>query len=259
MEGFVASELGAAFNLDHALEWGSLPLVQAEPGASVDILSAYGATYLKEELLAEGLIRKAPPFARFLEVAGNLNGQMLNVASLSRDAAVSRTTVDTYLSIMVDTLLVHMLPPWRPGFKVREVAMPKLFWFDSGVARAAAGLLHEKPDRTWLGFALETLVFQELRVHNEATRKGRPIRYYRTPAGVEVDFVIETSARRQTKGAELTAIEVKLASKWDTAWNKPLEELVRSKGVHSGRLFGVYTGERPLSSALCRCFRSIHF
>ena len=246
MEGFVSSELGSAFNLEHTLAWGALPLEHAEPDAAIDILAAYGATYLREELMAEGLIRKAPPFARFLEVAGNLNGQMLNIASLSRDAAVSRSTVDTYLSIMIDTLLMHTLPPWRPGFKVREVAVPKLFWFDPGVARAAAGLLRDKPDRPWLGFALETVIFHELRVHNEAARKNRPIRYYRTPAGVEVDFVIETAARRQTKGAEVTAIEVKLASKWDGAWNKPLEELAQAKGIHASRLFGVYTGERPL-------------
>ena len=246
MEGFVSSELGEAFNLEHTLAWGALPLVQAEPGAVADILAAYVATYLKEELLAEGLIRKAPPFVRFLEVAGNLNGQMLNVSSVSRDAAVSRATIETYLGILADTLLIHMLQPWRPGFKVREVAVPKLFWFDPGVARAAAGLLRDKPDRPWLGFALETMVFHELRVHNEATRKNRPIRYYRTAAGVEVDFVVETASRRQNKGAELSAIEVKLASKWDSVWNKPLEALADAKGVHASRLFGVYTGERTL-------------
>jgi predicted AAA+ superfamily ATPase len=247
MEGFVSEELGSAYDLEWALQWGTLPLVQAEKGASKEILEAYVSTYLKEELLAEGLIRKAPPFTRFLQVAGALNGQMLNAASLSRDAAVSRSTLDTYLGILTDTLLVHLLPAWRPGFKVREASVPKLYWFDTGVARAAAGLLGQEADRPWLGHALETLIYHELRVHNEASRKNRPIRYYRTNAGVEVDFVVETAARRQSQGAELTAIEVKLSPKWDGSWNKALEGLAKSKGVHRCRKFGVYTGARVLT------------
>jgi uncharacterized protein len=246
MEGFVSAELGKDFDLGRALAWGCLPLVQAEPEAATEVLAAYVATYLREELMAEGLIRKAPPFARFLEVAGNVNAQMLNSASLSRDAAVARSTVDTYLGILGDTLLLHLLQPWRPGFKVREAAAPKLYWADPGIARAAAGLLRDEPDRTWLGGALETLVYHELRVHNEATRKQRPIRYYRTPAGVEVDFVVETSPRRQGQGASLSAIEVKLAPRWDGSWNRPLEALAQSKGVGPCKLYGVYTGPRAL-------------
>ncbi len=79
---------------------------------------------------------------------------------------------------------------------MRETSHPKFYWFDPGVARAAAGWLREPVDRLWQGTALETLVYHELRVYNEVSRRLRPLYYYRTPAGVEVDFIIET-ARRQ--------------------------------------------------------------
>ena len=95
----------------------------------------------------------------------------------------SRTTVDTYFSILTDTLLGHRLPAWRPGLKVREAAQPKFYWFDSGVARAAAGLLRDPADRLWQGYALETLIYHELRVYNEISGKQRPLSYYRTPGG----------------------------------------------------------------------------
>lgn len=117
-------------------------------------------------------------------------------------------------------------------------------WFDPGVARAAAGLLRDPAERVWLGTALETLIFHELRVHNELSRQHRPLAYYRTPAGVEVDFIVETRKRQAGKPARLVAIEVKLAEKWDTAWEKPLRDLAAQPGLKVERTFGIYTGRR---------------
>ncbi len=244
MEGFSAAELGDRFDLESALEWGTLPFVQNEPDVSTDILSAYVNTYLKEELLSEGLIRHAPPFVRFLAVAGQVNGQTLNVQNIARDAAVARSTADTYFAILVDTLIGHMLPAWRPGLKVREATQPKFYWFDPGVARAAAGLLHGPSDRLWQGSAAETLVFHELRVYNGVSRRQRPLAYYRTPAGVEVDFVIETAPRRPQSPPHVVAIEVKRAERWDRKWEKPMRSLLASPDIVVERMIGVYCGTR---------------
>ena len=49
-----------------------------------------------------------------------------------------------------------------------------------------------------------------------------PLFYYRTPAGVEVDFIIETGRRRPGSPSRVAAIEVKRAERWDRAWDKPL-------------------------------------
>jgi predicted AAA+ superfamily ATPase len=244
MEGFSAGELGGAFNLHRAMEWGSLPLVHNEPQAASDILSAFVNTYLKEEVQAEGLVRNVPPFVRFLAVAGQLNAQVVNALGVSRDASVARSTVDTYFAILCDTLLCHLLPAWRPGLKVREVVQPKLYWFDPGVARAAAGLLAQPTDHLWQGGALEALVFHELRVYGEISRKLHPVCYYRTPAGVEVDFVIETARKRPGARPHVVAIEVKRAERWDRSWEKHLRLLAASPDVVVDRMIGIYTGER---------------
>jgi len=244
MESFSAVELGKAFNLSRSLEWGLLPMVLREPKQVPDILAAYLDTHIREEIRQEGLLRNVPPFMRFMSIAGQLNGQVVNMQNIARDAAVARSTVDSYFSIIVDTLLGHFLQSWRAGVKVREAAHPKFYWFDPGVARAAAGWLHDPVDRPWEGFAMETLVYHELRVYNEVSRKQRPLHYYRTPAGVEVDFIIETSRRTSSKVPHIVAIEVKRADKWNPAWNKPIISLGSADGVKADRLIGVYTGER---------------
>jgi hypothetical protein len=136
MESFSATELGDAFELDFALDWGVLPLVLQEPEAAAHILTAYVNTYLKEELLAEGLIRKVPPFARFLAVAGQINGQVANATNIARESGVARSTVDTYFSILSDTLVGHMLPHGVQGS--RSARRPNRSFF--GLTQAWPGL-----------------------------------------------------------------------------------------------------------------------
>jgi len=245
MESFSAMELGKRYDLPFALDWGLLPFVHREQDQAADILSAYLSTHLKEEVREEGMVRRIPPFVRFLAIAGQLNGQIVNGQNIARETAVARSTVDSYFSILVDTLLGHFLPSWRAGFKVREATHPKFYWFDPGVARAAAGWLRDPVDRAWQGIALETLVFHELRVYNEVSHKHRPISYYRTSAGVEVDFIIETSRRSSTALPHIVAIEVKRADKWNRDWGKPLRSLYAQPGLKTDRLICVYTGQRP--------------
>lgn len=244
MEGFSAKELGHDFDLEAALDWGTLPFVVRNRDRKDDVLAAYLNTYLKEEIREEGLVRRVPPFVRFLAVAGQMNGQSVNLRNIARDAGVARSTAETYFSILEDTLVGHFLPAWRPRFKVREAAHPKFYWFDPGVARAAAGWLRDPTDRLWQGIALETLVFHELRVYNEASRKHRPLHYYRTAAGVEADFVIETTKRRPGESAEVVAIEVKRADTWRREFESPLRAIEKTPGIEPKKLIGVYTGTR---------------
>ena len=88
------------------------------------------------------------------------------------------------------------------------------------------------------------MIFHELRVHNELSRQQRSLADYRTPAGVEVDFIIETRKRQSNQPAHVVAIEVKLAEKWDRSWEKPMRDLAAQPGLKVDRAFGVYTGTR---------------
>ena len=244
MAGFSSAELGKRYDLQAALEWGSLPLVLRDPGNAADTLSAYVNTYLKEEIREEGLVRSIPPFVRFLAVAGQLNGQTINAANIAREAGVPRSSVDGYFSILTDTLLGHFLPAYTPGLKVRERTHPKFYWFDPGVARAAAGMLRDPVDRLWQGMALETLIFHELRIHNEVSQRCRPIAHYRTAAGVEIDFLVETRKRTAGAAARVVCIEVKRSERWDRGWEGPMRDFAGQGGVAVERMIGVYAGPR---------------
>ena len=72
----------------------------------------------------------------------------------------------------------------------------------------------------------------------------RPLYYYRTPAGVEVDFIIETARRQTSELPHAVAVEVKRSDKWDRTWEKPLRSLLNTPSLKIDRLIGVYCGSR---------------
>lgn len=242
MDPFSFAEIAKVFNLRERLEYGCLPLVVNKPGLGRDILKTYVGSYLKEEIQEEGHVRKIKPFVRFLEVAALLNAQQVNGTNIAREAGIPRPSIEGYFSILVDTLIGYLLPAYQPRAKVKEQSHPKFYWFDCGVARAAAGLIDEVPESEWLGRSLETLVFHELRVRNHTAGLERALFYYRVQSGVEIDFIIELKKATLAQTAHVTLIEVKNSKKWDPRWSTPMLNLKASGKVRVQKMFGVYLG-----------------
>jgi predicted AAA+ superfamily ATPase len=238
-----AAELGFDFATDQVLQQGLLPQVRAEPGFAVDVLDAYVANYLREEIQQEALVRRLDAFARFLEVAALMNGQIVNTAGIARDAAVARPTVQGYFATLIDTLIGCWLPAWQRRAKVKEVASPKFYLFDPGVARALAGRLREPLDAAERGFLLETWVLHELRTAMARHNVGGKLCYWRTPSGSEVDFV-------WTRGARAVGVEVKAAPVWRREFGGPLQGLLAERILTAG--FGVYLGDAELKDGALR-------
>jgi predicted AAA+ superfamily ATPase len=234
-----AEELRFAVPVDELLRFGCLPAVCTTRSAAgkIDLLEAYVANYLAQEVRVEATVRGLEPFVRFLEVAALANAQVTNVAGLARDAAVARVTVLGYFEALVDTLLGVWLPAWRPRAKVKEVGHPKFFFFDPGVVRALAGRLREPLDAEERGRLLETQVLHELRARIALAGCGGRLSYWRTPSGSEVDFV-------WTRAATSVAIEVKASSRWRPEDGRPMRDLAAATGI--SRCFGVYLGDAEL-------------
>ena len=188
---FMASELGEAFSLDQALRVGMIPLVlNSPPETPESILSTYLDLYLQEEVTSEGVIRNLDAFARFLEAASFSHGQLLSASAVARDAGVKRSTVDGYFKILEDMLITRNLPVFTKRAKRNLVGHDKYYFFDAGVFRALRpkGPL-DRPSEID-GACLEGLVFQHLTAWNDYGGSENRLFFWRTKAGVEVDFII---------------------------------------------------------------------
>jgi hypothetical protein len=69
----VAAELGPTYPLADLLQFGSLPKITTITSLreKVSYLKAYSLTYIKEEVIAEQLLRKLDPFRQFLRIAAD--------------------------------------------------------------------------------------------------------------------------------------------------------------------------------------------
>jgi len=198
---FMASELGADFNLQESLQFGMLPLVnQAQDKEAV--LQAYIELYLKEEIQAEGLTRNIGAFARFLEAFSFSHGSILNTTNIARACEVNRKTVENYINILQDLLLSYEISVFSTHAKRELIKSNKVYYFDAGVFNAIRPKGFLDQPGTIVGASLEGLVLQNLIAWNDYSHNKSKLHFWHTSTDIEVDFIIYNEN-------ELIAIEVK--------------------------------------------------
>ena len=228
----ISPELNYEFSIEDALRYGMLPDIHTKKEIRKDILKSYVTTYLREEIQQEALTRNLDSFSRFLIAASIINGEILNVASVSRDCGVSRTTCHNYFEILQDTLIGYFLPAWRPKAKIREAEKSKFYLFDCGVVNALAGdtSLTQRDDGVY-GKLLETFILSELRAYIEYQSLDSKLYYWRDSQGKEIDFIISN------EGSNI-GIEVKSSSTWRREYGKHLTSMPLDKRIV------IYRGEK---------------
>jgi len=160
-----AAELGDSFDLAKAVRFGLLPSLY-DPCKNVppdEYLQGYVQTYLKEEVIQEGLTRNLGSFSRFLEAASFSQGQLLNITEVARECQIKRKLAESYFDILEDLLIGVYLQPFQKRALRRITQHPKFFLFDTGLFRAVrpTGPLDVSAEID--GAGLETLVLQHLR------------------------------------------------------------------------------------------------
>jgi len=201
-------EMGLHFQIEHALQFGTLPKIaqltlEKSFEEARDLLRSYYTTYIKEEIQAEAITRNVGAFQRFLSVAAQANGQVIEFANISRECAVPMSTVKEYFSILEDTLLGEFLWPWDRS--ERKKARPKFYFFDCGVVRSIQNRLQDPPTPLEKGFLFETWFIRELIRHRDYRKKPHEFSFWRQ-GDHEIDLVVSGGR------GPLLAMEIKLGT-----------------------------------------------
>jgi len=188
-------ELGPGFDLEKVIAGGSLPpFYLLDPEEKSDYLQAYVNTYLKEEVMDEALTRNVPAFSRFLTLAGESSGEIINYSNIAREAGVSSKTVREYYQILEDTLLGFPLPSYLKSVRKQLVQHPRFYLFDLGVINQLSGRnvnVIPRGSVAW-GKLFEHLVVLEIKRFMDYRGKNWRLYFWRTKAGHEVDVIIRT-------------------------------------------------------------------
>ncbi len=203
---FTHIEMDKYFSLSHVLLYGSLPpILNLNKTAIIRTLNAYTNTYLKEEIIDEALIRNLTAFRRFLDIAADSSGEIINYSNIARETGVASKTIKEYYQILEDTLIAFRLEPYLKSHRKRIIEHPKYYLFDTGVINSICGRLQItlKKKTQLYGKLFEHFIILEINRLIHYLEKPWRIYFWRTSHGAEVDMIIEKSKN------QLYAIEIK--------------------------------------------------
>ncbi len=200
MHPLTVTELGDYFRLEEYLHWGGLPLLQSLSSNSdrQKYLASYVDTYLREEIQIEQLVRKIEPFRMFLDIVGQMNGEIINMAKIAKDAAIDPKSSERYFQILGDTLLGFFLPAYSESVRKSQKQHPKFYLFDIGVTRALRGelLLPLAPHTGSYRRCFEHFIVQQILALNDYFNTDYKLSYLRTKDDNEVDLVIQRPGKK---------------------------------------------------------------
>ncbi len=187
---------------------GGYPELAREPDRDTSLwFSSYIQTYLERDVRSLRQVGDLISFQSFLRALAARTGQLLNLTDLARDLGIAVNTAKAWLSVLEATYQVIVLRPYHANVGKRLVKMPKVYFADTGILCHLAGLKDPAHAAAGpLGGAIfETAILLEI-VKAFVNRGEEPqVYFWRTSAGVEVDFVVEAAGK-------LIPIEAKLSA-----------------------------------------------
>ncbi len=164
-------------------------LLAADPRQSLLWRQDFIRTYLERDIPQFGPRIAAETLRRFWVMLAHNQGGLLNTAQFSRNLGIDVKTVNSYLDLLVDMMLVRRLPPWHTNIGKRLVKSPKVYVRDSGLVHALLAiqdkeslLAHPVVGQSWECFVIENLLTAGM-----GQVQGF---FYRTGGGAEIDLLL---------------------------------------------------------------------
>ncbi len=189
---------------DTMLFTGCYPPLYDRDIAPQSWFSAYTTAYIERDVRQMLKIHELDNFQRFIRLCAGRTGQLLNYSSLATECGITHNTVKSWLSVLEASYIVFLLRPHHNNFKKRLVKMPKLYFYDVGLASWLLGIRAPEQIETHplRGSLFETFVIAEL-MKSRLNNGDRPdLFFWRDSNGNEVDVIAE-------KNGKLMPIEIK--------------------------------------------------
>lgn len=214
----------------------------ADDSDSLTLRQDFIRTYLERDVPQFGFRIPTETVERLWTMLAHQQGALLNVSQLAAGLGVSSHSVNHYIGLLVDLLLVRRLRPYHTNVGKRLIKAPRTYIRDSGLLHALLGIGdlntlagHPVVGSSWEGFVIENLL--------AAAPRRTQTSFYRTVAGAEMDLVLELGGQHG-----LWAVEVKrsLAPAPSKGFHHAREDL------QPARTFIVYAGQEryPLATGV---------
>lgn len=196
----------------------------------------YIRTYVERDVRLLKNITDLYTFERFLRLCAGRTGQLLNMSSLAADVGVDVKTIGSWLGVLEASFIAFRLYPYHENYNKRIVKMPKLYFYDTGLASALMGIedVSQLTIHPLRGGLFENLVVVDFlkRLYNNG--KQNNLYFWRDNIGNEVDLLIK-------KGANRYPVEIKSAQTISDEFFKGIRYWNKLTNTEGGYL--VYAGD----------------
>ncbi|MDP2236325.1 MAG: ATP-binding protein [Bacteroidales bacterium] len=191
-------------NSNQLMVKGCYPMLYSEGVEPSKWYSNYIRTYVERDVRLIKNISDLTTFERFLRLCAGRIGQLLNMSSLAVETGVDVKTIGAWLSVLETSFVLFRLQPYHENFNKRIVKMPKLYFYDTGLATALLGIenaaqLELHPFR---GSLFENMVIVDVLKKRYNAGKPHNLYFWRDNVGNEVDLLIK-------HGNSLVPVEIK--------------------------------------------------
>lgn len=161
-------------------------------------------------------------FKKFIQICAAYSGQILSMESISKDIGVSANTIKSWLSILENSYIIHLLEPSTSNIIKNLVKSPKLYFIDSGllchllrIYKKEDLLLNKKKGAIVETFAVSELIKQRYNIGEKPN-----LTFIRDYKGFEIDTIADWN--------KSFAIEIKSESKPEKKLSSNLRKYVNS-------------------------------
>lgn len=224
---------GTVYELKNPEEYiykGFYPRIYDKKIAPDDWYPNYIQTYIERDVRLIKNIGDLNTFQRFVKMCAGRIGQVLNLSSLGNDCGISHNTAKAWISILESSYIVFLVRPYYKNFNKRLVKMPKLYFYDTGLACSLLGIQKKEQVSTHYmkGGLFESFILSEI-VKGKFSRGLEPNCYYwKDKSGNEIDCIMEiadTSLQIEIKSGKTIADDFFDGLRY---WNKLANEKNRN-------------------------------
>ncbi len=202
-----------------------------------DFYPNYLQTYIERDVRLLQNIQDLNLFIRFMKLCAGRTGQLLNLTALSNDAGISLNTVKAWISVLEASFIIFLLQPHHQNFNKRLVKMPKLYFYDTGLACSLLELQSADQLKTHylLGGLFENFILAELLKNRFHKGLRNNCYFWRDHKGSEIDCIIDN-------GDKLFPIEIKASRTFSPDFFNNILYWKKISGDISGNPIVVYGG-----------------
>lgn len=184
-------------DLDTLLFKGGYPELYDQNIPASKWYANYIRTYLERDVRMIKNIGSQYTFEKFLRLCAGRTGQLLNMSSLAVEVGVDVKTISAWLGVLEMSFVVFRLQPFHKNYNKRIVKMPKLYFYDVGLAIALMGIEEstQLQIHPFKGALFENLVILEFLKQRLNLGKKPSIYFWRDNVGNEIDLVLETATQ----------------------------------------------------------------